>query len=91
MALAPQGQAPRPSSFGAVYGGLRFALGCSGGSPEGWAWLCGATARVTQMASMAGRGRVKAAITARSAQSGLGRVTWRRRIATSCRRTRILS
>jgi hypothetical protein len=41
------------------------------------------------MASMAGRGRVKAAITARSAQSGLGRVTWRRRTATSCRRTRI--
>ena len=36
-----------------------------------------------------GSSRVKAAITARSAQSGLGRVTWRRRTVTSCRRTRI--
>jgi hypothetical protein len=43
-----------------------------------------------------GRGRprtrpgwAKAAITARSAQSGFGRPTWRRRPATSCRNTKI--
>ena len=36
-----------------------------------------------------GSSRLKAAITARSAQSGLGRVTWRPRTATSYRRTRI--
>jgi hypothetical protein len=32
---------------------------------------------------------VEAAITARSAQFGSGRVTWRRRTATSCRNTKI--
>jgi hypothetical protein len=32
---------------------------------------------------------VKAAITARSAQSGFGRVTWRRKTAISCRSTKI--
>jgi hypothetical protein len=37
----------------------------------------------------AGSSRARAAITARSAQSGFGRSTWRRRTATSCRSTRI--
>jgi hypothetical protein len=36
-----------------------------------------------------GSSRAKAAITARSAQSGFGRATWRRRTATSCRSTKI--
>jgi hypothetical protein len=36
-----------------------------------------------------GSSRVKAAVTARSAQSGFGRATRRRRTATSCRRTTI--
>jgi hypothetical protein len=36
-----------------------------------------------------GSSRAKAAITARSAQSGLGRAIWRRKTATSCRSTRI--
>ena len=36
-----------------------------------------------------GSSRAKAAIMARSAQCGFGRVTWRRRTATSCRSTKI--
>ena len=36
-----------------------------------------------------GRSRARAAITARSAQSGFGRSTWRRTTATSCRSTKI--
>lgn len=39
--------------------------------------------------SCLGSSLVKAAIMARSAQSGFGRATWRRRTAISCRSTKI--
>jgi hypothetical protein len=68
-------------------GGIRIGPFLLDQAPVPRSSVDGVTIRCSRRYS--GSSRASAAITARSAQSGFGRATWRRRTAISCRRTKI--